>query len=173
MLVRGIGIRDISTVLKTSVTKVLKVLKSGAYVINPKKPRYDRLETDEFWTCAGKKKNKVWLIYAYHRESGEIVAYVWGKRDIKTAKKLRERIKGLGISCGRVCTDNRDSFLAVFGEDAHSAGKAHTVGIEGNNCRLRHRIRRAFRMTCCFSKTLANHRKAFAMAFFYINYGFV
>jgi IS1 family transposase len=76
----------------------------------------------------GKKKNKVWLVYAYHRESGEIVAYVWGKRDIKTAKKLRERIKGLGISCDRVSTDNRDSFLAVFGEDAHSAGKAHTVG---------------------------------------------
>jgi IS1 family transposase len=50
----------------------------------------------------GKKKNKVWLIYAYHRESGDIVAYVWEKRDIKTAKKLRERIKGLGISYDRV-----------------------------------------------------------------------
>jgi serine kinase of HPr protein (carbohydrate metabolism regulator) len=78
MLVRGIGIRDISTVLKVSVTKVLKVLKSGTYVINPKKNRYDCLEIDEFWTYVGKKKNKVRLIYAYHRESGEIVAYVWG-----------------------------------------------------------------------------------------------
>ncbi|MDR2176534.1 MAG: IS1 family transposase, partial [Treponema sp.] len=27
--------------------------------------------------------------------------------------------------------------------------------------------------TCCFSKKLFNHRKAFDMAFFYINYGFV
>jgi IS1 family transposase len=53
MLVRGIGIRDISTV----------------------------------------KKNTVWLIYVYHRESGEIVAYVWGKRDMKTAKKLSKKIK--------------------------------------------------------------------------------
>jgi IS1 family transposase/transposase-like protein len=171
MLVRGIGVRDISTVLKVSVTKVLKVLKSGTYVINPKKTYYDCLEIDEFWTYVGKKKNKVWLIYAYHRESGEIVAYVWGKRDIKTAKKLGERLKGLEISYGRVSTDNWDSFLAVFGEDTHSAGKAHTVGIEGNN--LRHRVRRAFRRTCCFSKTLENHRKAFEMAFFYINYGFV
>jgi hypothetical protein len=64
-----------------------KVLKSGTYVINPKKKRYGCLETDEFWTYAGKKKNKVWLIYAYHRESGEIAAYVWGKRGIKTAEK--------------------------------------------------------------------------------------
>ncbi|MDR1956966.1 MAG: IS1 family transposase, partial [Treponema sp.] len=45
-------------------------------------------------------------------------------------------------------------------------GKEHTVGIAGNNCRLRHRIRRAFRRTCCFSKKLRNHWKAFDMAFF-------
>jgi IS1 family transposase len=54
-----------------------------------------------------------------------------------------------------------------------TTGKEHTVGIEGNNCRLRHRIRRTFCRTCCFSKKLFNHRKAFDMAFFYINYGFV
>ncbi|MDR0303851.1 MAG: IS1 family transposase, partial [Chitinispirillales bacterium] len=39
-----------------------------------------------------------------------------------------------------------------------------------NNCRLRHRIRRAFRKTCCFSKKFENHMKAFSLAFFYINY---
>ncbi|MDR2247055.1 MAG: IS1 family transposase, partial [Treponema sp.] len=27
--------------------------------------------------------------------------------------------------------------------------------------------------TCCFSKKLFNHLKAFEVAFFYINYGFV
>ncbi|MDR1863893.1 MAG: IS1 family transposase, partial [Spirochaetaceae bacterium] len=27
--------------------------------------------------------------------------------------------------------------------------------------------------TCCFSKKLYNHLKAFDIAFFYINYGFV
>ena len=43
---------------------------------------YESLEVDEFWTFVGNKKNKHWLIYAYHRETGEIVAYVWGKRDL-------------------------------------------------------------------------------------------
>jgi hypothetical protein len=38
---------------------------------------------------------------------------------------------------------------------------------------LRHRIRRTFRKTCCFSKKLFNHFKAFNLAFFYINFGFV
>ncbi|MCP4648669.1 MAG: IS1 family transposase, partial [PVC group bacterium] len=39
--------------------------------------------------------------------------------------------------------------------------------------RLRHRVRRAFRKTCCFSKKLYNHIKAFDLAFFYINFGYV
>jgi IS1 family transposase len=72
-----------------------------------------------------------------------------------------------------VATDNWDSFLSAFWEDNHEAGKEYRVGIEGNNCRLRHRIRRTFRRTCYFSRKLFNHRKALDTAFFYINYGFV
>jgi IS1 family transposase len=170
MLVRGIGIRDINTVLKVSIIKVLKVLKSDEYAIKPKRSHYDCLETDELWTYVGKKKNKVWLSYAYHRERGEIVAY---NRDIKTAEKLKERIHERGISYELIATDNGDNFLGVFGEGGHLVGKEHTVGIEGNKCRLRHRIRRVFRRTCCFSERVYNHLKAFDMVFFYINYGFV
>jgi IS1 family transposase len=135
MLVRGIDIRDISVVLKISITKVLKVLKLTKYQIKPKQTHYDRLETDEFWTYAGKKKNKIWLIYAYHRESGEIVAYVWGKRYLKTAKKLRKQVRRLGIRYDRIATDDWDSFVSAFAEDNHDTGNKHTVGIEGNNCR--------------------------------------
>jgi hypothetical protein len=123
MLIWGIGIRDIGAVLQISITKVLKVLKSTEYRIKPKQTHYDRLETDEFWTYEGKKKNKVWLIYAYHRGSGEIVANEWGKRDLKTAKKLRKKIRGLGISYDRIGTDDRDSFLSAFGEDIRIRGR--------------------------------------------------
>ncbi|KAA6315487.1 hypothetical protein EZS27_034061 [termite gut metagenome] len=111
------------------------------------------------------------LIYAYERQSGEMVAYVWGKRDLKTAKRLREKLIKLGVSFGCIRTDERQSFITAFKEDNHVIGKSHTVGIEGNNCRLRHRIGRAFRKTCRFSKKLFNHLKAFRLAFFYINYG--
>ena len=45
-----------------------------------------------FLTTVGKKRHKVWVIYAYDREGGEIVAHVWGKRNLKTARKLRERL---------------------------------------------------------------------------------
>ncbi|MDR3115340.1 MAG: IS1 family transposase, partial [Treponema sp.] len=74
MLVRGMGIRDLRVVLKISITKVLKTHKSTTYEIKPVFSHYNCLEIDELWTYVGKKKNNVRLIYAYHRESGEIVA---------------------------------------------------------------------------------------------------
>ena len=147
MLVRGVGIRDISEIEKISTNKVLSVLVRSNHIIKPKQSHYYTLEIDEFWTYVGNKKNKVWLIYAYHRETGEIVAYVWGKRNSKTAAKLRVRLKELNVSFDTVYTDDWYSFKAVFCADNHVVGKENTVGIEGNNCRLRHRIRRAFRKT--------------------------
>ena len=88
ILVRGIGIRDVADIEQVSTKKVLSVLVNYNKIITPKQQHYDKLEVDEFWTYVGNKKNKVWLIYAYHRSTGEIVAYVWGNRDYKTAKKL-------------------------------------------------------------------------------------
>jgi transposase-like protein len=76
MLVRGIGVRDISEIERISIKKVLSVLVKFVYVLHPKQLHYETLEIDEFWTYVKKKSNKVWLLYAYDRVSGEIVAYV-------------------------------------------------------------------------------------------------
>jgi IS1 family transposase/transposase-like protein len=173
MLVRGLGIRDVAEIERISVKKVLSVLVNSNHLIQPKQSHYDSLEVDEFWTYVGNKKNKLWLIYAYHRATGEIVAFVWGKRNTKTAKELRKKLSSLGVTFDAVYSDDWESFKGAFHADNHIIGKDNTVGIEGNNCRLRHRIRRAFRKTCCFSKKLINHLKAFNLAFFYINFGYV
>jgi IS1 family transposase len=139
MLVRGIGITDISVIENISIKKVLSVLVNSNRIITPKQQHYNNLEVDEFWTYVGKKKNKVWLIYAYHSATGEIVGYVWGKRNLKTVKKMRDKLISMGISYDTICTDNWDSFIAVFKDDNHVIGKDNTRGIEGNNCRLRHK----------------------------------
>jgi hypothetical protein len=97
MLVRGVGIRDIGIILEISITTVLKVLKSTKYQIKPKQTHYDCLETDKFWTYVGEKKNKVWLIYAYHRESGEIAAFVcMGETGSGNGAKAEEEDKTVG-----------------------------------------------------------------------------
>ena len=94
------------------------------------------------------------------------MSWQWGKRNKKIARKLREKLKKLGVSFGQICTDNWESVTSVFQEDNHKIGKKYTTDIEGNNTRLRHRIRRAVRKTCCFPKKLENHFKAFEIAFF-------
>ena len=67
----------------------------------------------------------MWLIYAYHRAMGEIVAFAWGKRNTKTAIKLRENIFSLGISFDTVYTDYWDSFKNAFAADNHITGKKY------------------------------------------------
>ena len=173
MTVRGCGIRDISIIASVSIGKVLSTIGSSIYKTAPKQRYYERLEVDEFWTYVYRKKRKVWLIYAYDRATNEIVAYVWVKRDLRTAKKPRARLKQLKVSYGSISMDNWDSFVTAFKPDHKRVGKPHTVGIEGNNCRLKHRLRRAVRKTCCFSKKLDNRFKVFDLAFFYVNYGYV
>ena len=165
MLVRGVGIRDISKIEEVSIGKVLTVLAKSSYSITPKKKHYDHIEVDEFWTYVQKKENKQWLIYAYDRESQEIITYVWGKRDLRTAKKLRKQLKELNITYDSIATDDWKSFKTTFKEDNHLIEKAYTVGIEGNNCKLRHRIKRAFRKTCCFSKKQIKSSKDLCFSF--------
>ena len=152
---------------------MLKTLEKQQVVLQPKHGFYDKLEVDKFWTYVGKKRHKLWLIYAYHRASGEIVAWVFGKRNTNTVRELWYKIEALGIKWGRLLTDNWKHFKRAFSDTHHVIGKEGTKGIEGNNCRLRHRIRRAFRRTCCFSKKMENHVKAFELAFYYINYGHI
>ena len=123
MLVRGVGIIDIAEIEKISVKKVLSTLVNSNHTLTPKQSHYDNLEVDEFWTYVDNKKNKVRLIYAYHRKTGEIVAYVWGKRNYNTAKKLRNKLQSVGISYGTIYTDKQNSFISVFQEDNHIIGK--------------------------------------------------
>ena len=166
LMVRGSGVRDIAEVERVSIGKVLKTLSKSKYQLQAKQKYYETLEVDEFWTFVGNKGNKQWLIYAYHRETGEIVAYVWGKRDLATVKKLKARLKELRVKYARIASDNWDSFVTAFKEYKQLVGKFFTVGIEGNNCRIRHRVRRGFRRSCYFSKKLENHFKAFDLTFF-------
>lgn len=117
------------------------------------------------------------MIYAYDRSNKEIVAYVLGDRSRKTAEKLREKLKELGVTYDRIATDNWEAFIAAFNKNLtnaeHDIGKQYTNGIEGNNCLIRHRLRRVFRKTCCFSKIMINHIKAIEMTIFYLKYGVV
>jgi hypothetical protein len=95
MPVRGIVIRDIAAIEKISIKKVLSVLTGSRHLIQPKQQYYDCLEMDELWTYVGRK---IWLVYAYHSATSEIVTFVWGKWDLKTAGKLKKKLSDLGVT---------------------------------------------------------------------------
>ena len=171
MSVRGNGIRDICAVTGYRKDKVQAALRRSSHRITPKRKYYPVLAVDEFYTFAGNKRNRLWLIYAYCRQTGEMVTYVWGRRDAATVRALKRRLQQLEVSCNRIASDNWPAFTRVFAPWVHLiTGKRYTVGIEGNNCRIRHRISRAVSKSCCFSKKLLYHRKVFDLGFFYINY---
>ena len=52
------------------------------------KKQWGALELDEMWTFVGHKKRKVWLWLAVERASRRIVAWVLGRRDAATARRL-------------------------------------------------------------------------------------
>lgn len=82
-------------------------------------------------------------------------------------------MKQKGIKWSRLVFDNWKTFKKVFQNEPSLIRKKYTQGIEGNNCRLRHRIQRVFRKIYNFSKKKENHIKHFELIFHYINFGFV
>ena len=170
MTAKGNGIRDICSITGYSKDKVQAALRRSEHGIEPTQKHYDVLQVDEFHTFVGYKKNKVWLIYAYHQKTGQIVAFVWGKRDLKTAFEWKQRLKEQNITYDCIASDHWQSFNTVFADtNERWVGKQHTQAIEGNNCAIRHRISRAVRKSCCFSKSLFYHIKVFNIGFAYIN----
>ena len=118
---------------------------------------YDVLQVNEFHTFVGYKKNKVWLIYAYHQKTGQIVAFVWGKRDLKAAFELKQRLKEQNITYDCIASDYWQSFDTVFADaNKRWVGKQHTQAIEGNYCAIRHWIGFAYINACHWCKCQKN-----------------
>ena len=75
---------------------------------------------------------------AYNRDGSGIVAYVWGKRNIATVKELKARLNAIKVTYGNIAMDKWQSFVEIFGSEKSNPGKKYTMGIEGNNYRLRY-----------------------------------
>lgn len=157
MLLRGSGVRDCAVVLGISTSCVLRsILSMGkASEIKQKYTAYHFVQIDEQWSYVGNKQKKVWLLYAICKNSGEILAANWGKRDKKSIKALLKKLQGVEINF--YCTDNWRAFTEVLPKEKHIIGKKYTKKIEGINTWFRTRLRRLVRQTVCFSKKLLYH----------------
>jgi insertion element IS1 protein InsB len=79
-----------------------------------------------------------------------MVAWVLGKRDAETFKRLYDKVKHL-----KECifySDDWEAFAKILPKERHIVGKAHTHIIESNNSNTRHHLGRFTRKTKVVSK---------------------
>ena len=131
--------------------------------LRPKKAQrreWEALELDEMWTFVGQRRRKVWLWLAVERASRRIVAWVLGRRNAASARRLWQ---ALPRRYHRHCwyfTDLFPAYVRVLPRWQHRRcpkGTGGTSIIEAVNCSLRQRCGVLVRKSCSFSKKLTMH----------------
>ena len=112
-------------------------------------------EVDEMWSFVGKKANPRWLWHAIDRNTGQVLAYVFGRRKDEVFLQLKQLLEPFGIK--RFCTDGWGAYERHLPVEVHEIGKQKTQKIERKHLRLRTRIKRLTRKTICFSKCELMH----------------
>jgi insertion element IS1 protein InsB len=173
MAMNASGIRDTARVLHVSPTTVLKELKKKVHqaVLKHLPPegveveiwRADELEVrrglrserDEMWSYVRRKANPRWLWPAIDHHTGQVLAYVFGRRQDTVFLELKALLEPFGIT--RYFTDGWGAYERHVEAEQHTVGKANTQKIESKHINLRTRIKRLVRRTICFSKTTTMH----------------
>ena len=109
----------------------------------------------EMWSYVGRKANQRWLWQAIDRATGEVLAYVLGRRKDEIFLKLKGLLEPFGIT--RFYTDNWGAYERHLDPEKHIIGKQNTQKVERKHLTLRTRIKRLTRKTICFSKSKQMH----------------
>jgi len=117
--------------------------------------RCDEAEMDEMWSFVRDKSNQRWLWHAIDHRTGEVLAYVLGKRKDNVFKQLKALLEPFGIN--HYYTDDWGAYERHLDEKKHHVGKRNTQKIERKHLTLRTRIKRLARKTICFSKLEMMH----------------
>jgi insertion element IS1 protein InsB len=112
-------------------------------------------EVDEMWSFVGNKNNPRWLWHAIDRRSGQVLAYVFGRRKDEVFLELKQLLEPFGIQ--KYCTDGWGAYARHIPTEQHEVGKRKTQRIERKHLRLRTRIKRLTRKTICFSRSEEMH----------------
>lgn len=124
-------------------------------VEEPEAVEVEESELDEMWSYVGKKSNPRWLWHAIDRSTGQVLAYVLGRRKDRVFLQLKKLLLPFGIK--RYCTDGWGAYERNLPAERHEIGKRKTQRIERKHLSLRTRIKRLARQTICFSKTEEMH----------------
>ena len=111
------------------------------------------------WSFVQKKDNRRWLWYAIDHNTGDILAYVFGERELNGKNEAFIELKALLEPFGITTfyTDGLSTYERNLEGFKHIIGKKNTQRIERKNLTLRTRIKRLCRKTICYSKCQDMH----------------
>ena len=179
MALNASGIRDTARVLHVSTNTVMTELRKKApalqhvneplvQVLHPEQvevevcrsEELDRRrgltsELDEMWSYVRSKAHPRWLWHAIDHHTGQVLAYVFGRRKDDVFLKLQELLAPFGIT--KFYTDGWGAYERHLATEQPQVGKENTQKIESKHINLRTRIKRLVRRTLCFSKTEHMH----------------
>ena len=101
-----------------------------------------------FYLCLN--KHSLWIIRAVDRNTNQVIAWLTGNRDFKTAKRLIEKIGDAGSI---LYSDNWNAFSKALSGKVHLIGKEYTYLIESNNSDVRNCLGRFLRRTKIVSRS--------------------
>ena len=110
------------------------------------------VQLDEMWSFVGRKGEQRWLWHAIDHQTGEVLAYVFGKRKDEVFLKLKELLEPFGIT--RFHTDGWGAYQRHLDPAHHAVGKRGTQKLERKHLTLRTRIKRLARKAICFSRSI-------------------
>ena len=126
---------------------------------DPQRPviltRVEEAEADEMWSYVRNKKTPRWLWQALDHHTGQVLAYVFGRREDHAFLELKSLLQPFGIR--RFFTDGWGAYQRHLAPAEHEVGKRNTQQIERKHLTLRTRIKRLARKTICFSKSIEMH----------------
>ena len=120
--------------------------------VTPGQPRTLRLCADEMWSFVHHKKGQRWLWWVEDAATGEVVAFVFGRRTHATFRRLLALLRGAGWAVAHWLTDAWGAYAACLPAEHHQVGKASMQRLERKQLTLRTRLKRLTRRTICFSK---------------------
>ncbi len=84
-----------------------------------------KLPLDEMWSFVSSKRNPRWLWHAIDRRSGQVLAYVFGRRKDNVFLNLKKLLEPFGIH--RYCTDGWGAYERYLPAEAHEVGLQHSI----------------------------------------------
>lgn len=138
------------------------ILKKSSEVL-PVNPNYVgkdlilSLKVDESWSFVGSKQGQRWLWWVEEAKTGEVVAFVFGRRTHQTFRALLALLEESRIRVSRWITDAWWAYFDCLDQSIRLESKALLQSLERKHLTLRTRIKRLARRTICFSKSILVH----------------